>query len=357
MTEPGYLRPPADSWVASVHAGEHDPVPLGSAVVIDRRRALTCAHVILDDDGASRSGQLWVSFPRADLAEDERRAVVSVDLAPGSTADVAVLVLDQDVPVGVEPAPLRQPRPGDVVGKRWWAFGFPDADPIGDCADGHVGAALSWGWLRLDTTSRYLVRPGFSGGGLWPPDYDAVVGVVGQAHANGDGRAITLFRADQSLPLQKLKLLSTWSVQAAGEVALAAWGWSLAADPEGVRHWRPRARGVAVDSERGYRFRGRVRALTEITKWLERPALDRRVLVVTGSPGVGKSAVLGRVVTTADAVIGSLLPASDDGVRAQVGSADGKPNHRDHDLLPDGSQNRTRRWPVGASGEVRAVTW
>ena len=47
---------------------------------------------------------------------------------------------------------------------------------------------------------------------------------------------------------------------------------------------------------------------------------DRRVLVVTGSPGVGKSAVLGRVVTTSDAAIRALLPTADGAVRASPGS-------------------------------------
>lgn len=157
--------------------------------------------------------------------------------------------------------------------------------------------------------------------GLWSPDYEAVVAVVGQAHPNGDGRAITLLRqADLYLPDQKLALLARWSAEAAGEVALAAWGWTVAGDPEGVRHWRPRARGVSIDSEQGYRFRGRARALTRITQWLDRPVPDRRVLVVTGSPGVGKSAVLGRVVTTSDAAIRAQPPDTDDAVRASLRS-------------------------------------
>ena len=127
-----------------------------------------------------------------------------------------------------------------------------------------MGASLSYGWVRLDTSSRYLIRPGFSGGGLWSPDYQAVVGIVGQAHANGDGRAITLHQADLDFPDLKLAALASWSAEAAGEVALTQWGWTLARDPEGVRHWRPRARGVSIDSERGWRFRGRTAALTRI---------------------------------------------------------------------------------------------
>ena len=107
---------------------------------------------------------------------------------------------------------------------------------MGDSAEGRVGAALSYGWVRLDTESRYLIRPGFSGGGLWSPDYQAVVGIVGQAHANGDGRAITLHQADLDLPEVKLAGLARWSAETAGEVALAQWGWALDRDPEGARH-------------------------------------------------------------------------------------------------------------------------
>ncbi|MGV9708563.1 WD40 repeat domain-containing protein [Streptomyces sp. NPDC003483] len=41
---------------------------------------------------------------------------------------------------------------------------------------------------------------------------------------------------------------------------------------------------------------------------------------MTGTPGVGKSAVLGRIVTTADPAIAAALPAEDDAVRAPIGS-------------------------------------
>jgi len=231
-----------------------------------------------------------------------------------------MLVLRDQVPAGVEPAPLRCPKGQDLAGSGWWAFGFPDGDPVGDAADGQVGASLSYGWVRLDSGSRYLIRPGFSGGGLWSPEYQAVVGIVGQAHANGDGRAITLHQADLELPDLKLAALAQWSAEAAGETALGQWGWALDRDPEGARHWRPRARGVGIDSERGWRFRGRAAALTRFASWLDRPQPDRRVLVVTGSPGVGKSAVLGRIVTTADAGIRASLPPDDRGVLASVGS-------------------------------------
>ncbi|MFD0662067.1 NACHT and WD repeat domain-containing protein [Thermocatellispora tengchongensis] len=221
----------------------------------------------------------------------------------------------------MRPAPLRLPRPADLVGRSWWAFGFPGGDPLGDVTSGKVDASLGYGWIRLATSAPYPLAQGYSGAGLWSPDYEAVVGVVGQAHSDGGGRAISLHQADLCFPEEKLRsLVENWSAEQAGRLALASWGWSLDTDPEGVRHWRPRARGVTVDSERGYRFRGRTAALTTIVNWLGRARPDRRALVVTGSPGVGKSAVLGRIVTTADAGIRDELPEDDEAVRAPVGS-------------------------------------
>jgi WD40 repeat protein len=314
----GDVAPLADAWVAAVHAAEDDYAPLGTAAVIDERRLLTCAHVVTGSDGV-RPG-LWVAFPKAENAFGPRRAVRAVRVAGPRLADLAVLELDGPLPAGVAAARVRCPRPADVVGRAWWAFGFAGGDPLGNSADGVVGASLAYGWVRLDTGSRYLVEPGFSGGGLWSPDYAAVIGVVGAANDRGDGQAILLHQADSCLPEEKIRLLAEWSVAAAGDVALAAWGWTLAEDPEAGRHWRPRARGVSVESERGYRFRGRRTVLSEIVSWLDRQRPDRKVLVVTGSPGVGKSAVLGRIVTTADADVAAGLPADDDAIRATLGS-------------------------------------
>ncbi|PNG19668.1 hypothetical protein C1J00_24425 [Streptomyces cahuitamycinicus] len=314
-------RPGNDPWVAAVHADEYDDRPLGSGFLIDSRRVMTCAHVACPswDKGAA----LWVAFPKSDQLMD-RRLLVSEVIAPSPegrrrTQDVAILVLADNIP-DEWAAPLRRPTAGDLVGEPWWSFGFPDSDVFGNSSDGEVGEKLAYGWIRLDTASRYPVRPGYSGAALWSPTYQAVVGMVGQANSSGDARALTFFQADKCLPDQKLSALTEWSAQDAGESALAAWGWTLEDDPEAGRHWKPRARGVSTDSERGFRFRGRTAALTEIVDWITADEMPRHVLVVTGSPGVGKSAVLGRVVTSADTAIAATLPQTDDAVRAPLGS-------------------------------------
>lgn len=65
-------------------------------------------------------------------------------------------------------------------------------------------------------------------------------------------------------------------------------------------HFGPRARGVEFDSEPGLYFSGRKCLLDELVGWLTGEDDDDRGRVVTGSPGCGKSAVLGRIVAMSD---------------------------------------------------------
>ena len=67
-----------------------------------------------------------------------------------------------------------------------------------------------------------------------------------------------------------------------------------------AEYWGPKARGVEVAAQAGWYFTGRRAALAELAKWLADPDADTRLRVLTGDPGSGKSAVLGRLVTLAD---------------------------------------------------------
>lgn len=66
-------------------------------------------------------------------------------------------------------------------------------------------------------------------------------------------------------------------------------------------HFGPRSRGVEFESEQGLYFSGRERVLKELVSWLTAEDDDGKGRVVTGSPGCGKSAVLGRIVSLSDA--------------------------------------------------------
>lgn len=67
-------------------------------------------------------------------------------------------------------------------------------------------------------------------------------------------------------------------------------------------HFGPRSRGVEWDFELGLYFQGRERLLDELIGWLTSGDSDGKGRVVTGSPGCGKSAVLGRIVAMSDPV-------------------------------------------------------
>jgi WD40 repeat protein len=316
-------HPPEETWVAAIYWSSDGADRCGTGVLVTDRTVLTCRHILTDGDEAGADRPLWVAFPKSDGGSRRRYRAGPPVLSAGEH-DLALLGLEDDPPGGVVAAPVRCPVPSGLIGKRWWAFGFPDGYPRGNDAAGTVGAALTDGCVRIDSRpeseSRYRLLPGFSGAGLWSPDYQAIVGIVITANEYGDGEAVTLHQADLCFPDHKLRELARASATDAGEAAMMAWGWTLDDDPEAGRHWRPRARGVTRDSERGYRFRGRAKALKEIVGWLDRAETDRRVLLVTGSPGVGKSAVLGRIVTTADPGLRVELPAADPAVRATPGS-------------------------------------
>ncbi len=326
MSADSEVRPPDDSWVVALHSSEHGVHPSGSGLVIDRQRILTCAHVAtrIQDSGC----EIWVAFPKSKNGPVSRLRVAREQVVFADTSaevqDLTVLHLAEPAPPGVNPVPLRDPASASLLAGRWWAFGFPQGDPAGNSAQGTIGEALASGLLRIDRKSRYGIESGFSGAGVWSPEYRAAVAVITEAEdRRGDGRAIPLHHLQACFPGEQIAgLTGHWSAVEAGDVALSAWGWSLTGDPEAEQHWSPRARGVAIDSEHGYRFQGRTAALQVIKDWLDRDRdrAHRRMLVVTGAPGAGKSAVLGRIVTTADADAVKKLPASDAAVRANVGS-------------------------------------
>ena len=327
---------------------------VGSGYLLDASRVLTAWHCTVD----IRTERAAVSLKVVRPLDGADAAVVVSGKVPG--LDVSLLVVDGNPPWGAE-------MPGGPV-----AFGRVDREHAGQLEGCEAVGLPRWqaaengirelgevhGVIRvLEGLERQrlvlrdpvlggvtaadgsLAWAGFSGAAVF---HDGLlIGVIIEQHARrGDtalhirpvesiakssdddarrlAEALGIGSAD-ALPLVAVGP-GRWRVETAGEEALSQWGWSLASDEEGVRHWRPRARGVSNQAQRGWRFRGRTRALERIVDWLDRPRPDRQVLVVTGSPGAGKSAVLGRIVTTADSGVRAALPTGDIGVWASPGS-------------------------------------
>ncbi|MBU8858269.1 hypothetical protein KSK32_13675 [Micromonospora sp. WMMB482] len=310
------------SWAVALHREADPHTALGTGIVIATNLVLTCHHVAFTADGTLRP-DLTVAFPRAPkVAYFDRRKVRQCqhDGMREAYVDLVVLELVEPVPATVTPARLRCLAPQPLLDRPFWAYGFPAGVVGGLQATGSVVEASGYGHLTIDSGAAGPLSKGFSGGAVWSPEYQAVVGVVVTADGKGKGQAVTLSHADEQVPAMTLGALSAWRVEDADDAALSAWGWTLSTDGEAGRHWLPRARGVAVDTEGGARFRGRAAALRRIVDFIDGEAPVTGPLIVTGSPGVGKSAVLGRVVTTADQQIRDSLPGGDNAVRATVGS-------------------------------------
>jgi hypothetical protein len=197
------VRPPDDSWVVALHISEHDVHPSGSGLVIDRQRILTCAHVAraIQDSG----GAIWVAFPKSKKGVTSRSRVAQEDVAfADSGAEVQDLasVSPRARAPGVDAVPLRDPVSASLLSRRWWAFGFPQGDQACNVARGTVGEVLANGLIRIDRKSRYGVESGFSGAGVWSPEYRAVVAVITEAEGRrGDGRAIPLHHLEACFPV------------------------------------------------------------------------------------------------------------------------------------------------------------
>jgi WD40 repeat protein len=310
---PDPVHPADKSWIVPVYRSATDATPVGTGVVIGPQCVLTCAHVLHSEDGEALT-EAWVSFPNARTYSRRRLASTRIE---HSDLDAALLHLAEKVPATVRPAPIRSAMDDELFQKNWWAFGFPDGD--GSLTDGVVTGGLTTGTLLLTagSGSKTKLVPGFSGCPLWSPDYQAVVGIVTKANADGDGHALAMHWIDHVASHFAIGSMTGWKAADADEPTLAAWGWVLRDDPQLGRHWSPRARGVAVEGDPGYRFRGRDAALRKVSGWLDLPEADGRILVLTGSPGVGKSAVLGRIITTADAEIRKALPCDDEFLAAE----------------------------------------
>ncbi|WP_433323446.1 hypothetical protein [Spirillospora sp. CA-294931] len=264
------------SWLVRLSDGT-------AGVLLDPLRILTL--------GSPSSETLLVDLPFAGVSGCVARVVER-----GSTAAVLELAEAADVVA----APLAAPSLAE--GHAFVAHGFPggavEVVQVGGHLDGPAGPGGRWFGVRR-VAEQWQSDGGFAGAPVFDRDADAVVGLLAPG---ADGARV--------LPLASL--LETWP-----------WlrdllGWRLDHDPALRTHWLPRARGSEVESDSGtWYFTGRTEARREIRAWLEDgPPL----LVVTGGPGTGKSALLAHTLVSTDPRWAASVP--DDGPRPALGAVD-----------------------------------
>jgi WD40 repeat protein len=314
-----------ERWVASLHDGPLYASALATGFLIDERHVLTCAHVAWPQGGPRED--LWVGFPGAqesmgprDLPRIRVRSVLVPEGWPRvALRNVAALELEEALPQEMV-APISLPVPEIMVDRRWSAHGFPDGE-LGVSRDGTVGELLFRGWGKLNVSASFKDEGGWAayhGAGLWSPDHQAVVGMVMPGSSDDESCWLTLRQIGSVLP--DLRIGGLAAARSTNSAGLASLDWSQEHDAEELAGPPVSVAEPASATLSGALFRGRRAALKEIVSWITKRNIGRGVLVVTGSPGSGKSAVLRRIVASADPRIAAHLPRKDAALRPPVGS-------------------------------------
>jgi Trypsin-like peptidase domain len=275
---------------------------------------------------AKRDGAVWgpavdkVTLVFPGVSDEEVTATPMVLSQVGAT-DVAVLDLGEHPP-GWLPAPVavwagrRLPDLVDVLG-------FPTAEETleGWWREFTVSGPAAGGAVQLRWEEDAGTLPGHSGGPVVEHDTGALVGILVQGSPTG--------RFDRFVPVTVIAqcwpgLRRPW----------------LFAGQDARSHVKRRALGQRR-FQGGDMFRGRRVALDKIKQWLFAPACPGRPLVVTGQPGAGKSAVLGRAALAAeqDRPGGGLVFHAREATHVEfldtVAAATGVPTPGDRDELLD----------------------
>lgn len=240
-----------------------DGRPSGSAVLVDSRHLLTAKHNL-------GSGKVTVGFDRESDAFP-----VTVD-TPSGDLDLAVLQL----PKAIGRAPLAlsgSRRPPDKV----QVFGFPQQErrAAGVWRRFSVSGPSTVGTVQLDWVNDGTFE-GQSGGPVIDEVDGSLVGILVEGSAKG--------RFDRFLPMERVE--QSWpSIR-------RPW---LFAGQDARAHAERRATGRRGLISGGDLFEGRETALTKLDGWLN-GVWPGRLLVVTGQPGAGKSAVICRAALAAE---------------------------------------------------------
>jgi WD40 repeat protein len=253
-------------------------------VLVDGRHLLTAAHVLRHMvTGQTESPDLVeLVFPAIMVPDsDAARAYATRVPEPsgGRSLDAAVLDLGEHPPAWL-PAPVPL-SPARRLPRRVSVFGFPkaEADLRGVWREFDVAGPTAAGSVQADWVRQVGTLPGHSGGPVLDPASGMVVGVLVEGAAQGQfDRFVPASQIGDSWP----QLPRPWLLTGAGADA--------------TDHFLLRAYGQRLPGRSEDLFRGRQAALAVVRDWLTAPHAPGVPLVITGSPGAGKSSVAARAV-------------------------------------------------------------
>jgi len=277
--------------LAAVLASER---PCGGALLVDEKHLVTCAHVVntalsrRPGDTRIPDSPVTVVFPYAD--DVQRSAVVTAWWPVGDRdGDVAVLRVLEGAPAGAQPVDMVTAYA--VEGHRFKAWGFPQGRAGQMLAEGKLSRRRGDGRVQLDALAGtgQPVREGFSGAPVWDCELAGVVGMVQSRDPD------TATRTGFLLPVDMIARL--WPALPRREPAR----------PEQRKAHLARVAGDRVSASVEC-WRDRDMARSELRRLV---LTGPRIITVTGRRGIGKSAMVAKVLADFERADPSRSPLDD----------------------------------------------
>ncbi len=298
-------------WQVSVRRVLNED-PVGAGVLCTPRHVLTCAHVITSD-APEKAPQtpVFVEFRFTDRHEPLAAVVVADAWVPEreeNTGDFAVFELVDPPPDQAQPAPLGDPH-AEIWEHDFRAYGYPRGHQRGGVwSRGAIIGHAEREWLQLQVASDgYALEFGFSGAPVWDRVASAVAGIVvtRDRSRGSEGNPRTAYAIPMAVVAQHwpdLGALGTWRL----DRDLA---WLTSQPPTRITPGAELQLYVAEDDVELLRLRHRASRAPSVPHMLpadkalvgrdDELALLRDVtraarptiVVVSGKPGVGKTAL------------------------------------------------------------------
>lgn len=264
------MAAPLESSVVRIYSKSGKVI--GAGFLVSSRHVLTCAHVVTDALGISRTtqeqpdGVINLDFPL--LAAKQLLGAKVIFWQPVNPnevfEDIAGLELETAHPKTAHPSQLVTSE--DLWGHPFRVLGFPAGQPNGVSASGVLRGRIANGWVQLEDVKQpgYRLEPGFSGAPVWDEELQGVAGMAVAAEMN---------RADvkAAFIIPTSILVSAWSVL--GEQAIPSCPY----------------RGLFAFREQDSKFFfGRETFTAQLVAAVQR----QQLVAVIGSSGSGKSSVV-----------------------------------------------------------------
>lgn len=166
--------------IVRIHFSQSQGFISGAGFLVDEKRCITCAHVVLRALGISKDmetppeAEILLDFPLVAPKELLQARVIGWK----KELDVAVLEISGKLPAGAQRARLIDDE--DLCDHACQAFGFPqDFGAAGSWSNCKVVGQNAERWFQLQSDNvGFPIQQGFSGTPLWDKNLSSVVGMV-----------------------------------------------------------------------------------------------------------------------------------------------------------------------------------